>query len=34
VAAAATELADADTSQFATLYEHARGDGTTRERHD
>lgn len=34
VAAAATELADADTSQFSALYEHARGDGTTRERHD
>ena len=34
VAAAATELADADASEFAALYEQARGDGTTRERHD
>ncbi|WP_280536918.1 NAD(P)-binding domain-containing protein [Halopenitus sp. POP-27] len=34
VADAAREIAEADASAFAELYEHARGEGTERERHE
>ncbi|WP_418282653.1 NAD(P)-binding domain-containing protein [Halorubrum sp. DTA98] len=34
VAAAARDIADADPERFAELYERARGDRETRERHD